>query len=235
MVEPFSISVIVAVRNGEKYLMRALRSVLTQDYPPQEVLVVDGGSTDQSRQIAESIAGVRVIQQIGQGIADAYNCGIAASRGDLVAFLSCDDEWTPDKLQVQAEYMKANPELLYTLTLATSRLEDGHTPPAGFRMELLEQEHSGAMETLMARRDVFAKVGTFDTRFQTAEDLDWFARANDLKIPMARIPRVLLLKYVHDANLSLTTPTNNQSILTLLRQSIQRKNSPRRTIGDSVR
>jgi glycosyltransferase involved in cell wall biosynthesis len=234
MVEPFSISVIVAVRNGEKYLMRALQSVLAQVCPPQEILVVDGGSTDQSRQIAES-AGVRVVQQVGQGIADAYNCGIAASAGDLVAFLSSDDEWTPDKLQVQAEYMKANPELLYTLTLATSRLEDGHTPPAGFRMELLEQEHSGAMETLMARRDVFKKVGPFDTRFQTAEDLDWFARANDLKIPMARIPRVLLLKYVHDANLSLTTPTNNQSILTLLRQSIQRKNSPRRTIGDSAR
>lgn len=232
---PSSISVIVAVRNGEKYLLRALRSVLTQDYPPQEILVVDGGSTDRTRQIAESFAGVRVITQMGRGIADAYNCGIASSTGDLVAFLSCDDEWMPDKLQVQADFMKANPALLYTLTLAQSRLEDGHTPPAGFRMDLLAHEHSGAMETLMARRDVFEKVGPFDTRFQTAEDLDWFARANDLNIPMARIPRVLLIKYVHDANLSLTTPTNNQSILTLLRKSIQRKNNAGRITGDSAR
>jgi len=86
----------------------------------------------------------------------------------------------------------------------------------------------------MARREVFARVGPFDSRFQTAEDLDWFARANDLKVPMARIPRVLLVKYVHDANLSLTTPSNNQSILTLLRKSIQRKNDSDRIIGDSA-
>jgi glycosyltransferase involved in cell wall biosynthesis len=175
-----------------------------------------------------------VITQKGRGIADAYNCGIASSTGELVAFLSCDDEWTPDKLQVQSDHMKANPGLQYTLSLAKSRLEDGHTPPAGFRMELLEQEHSGAMETLMARREVFARVGPFDSRFQTAEDLDWFARANDLKVPMARIPQVLLVKYVHDANLSLTTPSNNQSILTLLRKSIQRKNDSDRIIGDSA-
>jgi len=232
--EPYSISAVIAVRNGEKYLLRALRSVIAQTCPPQEILVVDGESTDGSRQIAESIGGVRVITQTGRGIADAYNCGIASSTGDLVAFLSCDDEWTPDKLQVQSDHMKANARLLYTLTLAKSRLEDGHTPPAGFRMELLEQEHSGAMETLMARREVFARVGPFDSRFQTAEDLDWFARANDLKVPMARIPRVLLVKYVHDANLSLTTPSNNQSILTLLRKSIQRKNDSDRIIGDSA-
>jgi len=232
--EPYSISAVIAVRNGEKYLLRALRSVIAQTCPPQEILVVDGESTDGSRQIAESIGGVRVITQTGRGIADAYNCGIASSTGDLVTFLSCDDEWTPDKLQVQSDHMKANARLLYTLTLAKSRLEDGHTPPAGFRMELLEQEHSGAMETLMARREVFARVGPFDSRFQTAEDLDWFARANDLKVPMARIPRVLLVKYVHDANLSLTTPSNNQSILTLLRKSIQRKNDSDRIIGDSA-
>jgi len=232
--EPYSISAVIAVRNGEKYLLRALRSVIAQTCPPQEILVVDGESTDGSRQIAESIGGVRVITQTGRGIADAYNCGIASSTGDLVTFLSCDDEWTPDKLQVQSDHMKANARLLYTLTLAKSRLADGHTPPAGFRMELLEQEHSGAMETLMARREVFARVGPFDSRFQTAEDLDWFARANDLKVPMARIPRVLLVKYVHDANLSLTTPSNNQSILTLLRKSIQRKNDSDRIIGDSA-
>ena len=235
MMEPSLISAIIAVRNGEKYLLRALRSVQAQDSPPQEILVVDGGSTDKTLQIADSVAGVRVITQTGRGIADAYNCGIASSTGNLVAFLSCDDEWTPDKLRVQFEYMQANPALLYTLTLAQSRLEDGHTPPPGFRMDLLERNHSGAMETLMARREVFEKVGPFNTRFETAEDLDWFSRAGDMNIPMACIPRVLLLKYVHDANLSLTTPTNNQSILTLLRQSIQRKNNPGRTIGDSSR
>ena len=119
--EPYSISAVIAVRNGEKYLLRALRSVIAQTCPPQEILVVDGESTDGSRQIAESIGGVRVITQTGRGIADAYNCGIASSTGDLVTFLSCDDEWTPDKLQVQSDHMKANARLLYTLTLAKSR------------------------------------------------------------------------------------------------------------------
>ena len=227
-----TISVIIAVRNGERYLTRALRSVFAQDRQPDEVLVVDGWSTDRTREIAGSFTNVRVIPQMGRGIADAYNCGIGASTGDLIAFLSHDDEWTPDKLRIQSEYMQANPALLYTLALAKSRLEEGHTAPVGFRLELLHQDHSGAMETLMAHRRVFEMVGPFDTRFQTAEDLDWFARAGDMNIPMERIPRVLLTKYVHDANLSLTTPTNNQSILKLLRRSIQRKNTSGQIIGD---
>ncbi len=217
------VSVVIAVRNGEAYLGRALASIRAQSYSPFEVILVDGHSTDSTLAIARQFNPVNVVTQTGQGIADAYNCGIAASSGELIAFLSHDDEWTPDKLEFQVGFMRENPDLEFTRAFARSVLQPGHSPPEGFRLELLEREHAGAMETFVARARVFERVGLFNTAFATGEDLDWFARAFDLGVASAVIPRVLLTKFVHGANASLTEQTNTASILKLLRSSIRRK------------
>ena len=69
----------------------------------------------------------------------------------------------------------------------------------------------------------FKKVGKFDTGLNTAEDVDWYSRANDLQIPMAIIPKVLLHKRIHGRNISLNVNENNQNLLKALRQSVLRK------------
>ncbi len=79
------------------------------------------------------------------------------------------------------------------------------------------------METLVARKSVFEKVGKFDTGLNIAGDVDWYSRANDLQIPMAIIPRVLLHKRIHGTNISLNVDANNQNLLKALRQSVHRK------------
>lgn len=218
------VSVVVAVRNGERFLAQALASILEGAYRPVEILVVDGNSTDSTLEIARSFGHVRCLQQMGQGIAAAYNTGIEASTGTFVAFLSHDDHWTPDKLETQIEFMTRHPEVEYTIGRAKFFLEPGHEIPRGFRRELLEGDHvAPIMETLVARRPLFERLGKFDTRLSIANDVDWFTRASDMKIPTAVMPQVLLHKRVHDANLSMNVETNNRDLLKLLKASIDRK------------
>ena len=86
------VSVVSAVRNGERYLSEALESVMGQTLPPDEVLVIDDGSTDATADIARS-CGARVMPRRGRGVSDARNTGIAECRGDLIAFIDHDDVW----------------------------------------------------------------------------------------------------------------------------------------------
>ena len=83
-----TISVIVPVKDGELYLAQALESIIGQTRPPEELIVVDGGSTDRSAEIAESYDEVTLIRQSGEGQAQAWNQGLDESSGDLIALAS---------------------------------------------------------------------------------------------------------------------------------------------------
>lgn len=218
------VSVVVAVRNGERFLAQALTSILEGGYRPVEILVVDGNSSDRTLEIAHSFEHVRSLPQNGKGIAAAYNTGIEAASGEFVAFLSHDDLWTPDKLETQIAYMTENPAWEYTITRAKFFLEPGHEIPRGFRRELLEGDHiAPIMETLVARRTLFDRLGKFDGSLQIANDVDWFTRATDQNIATAVLPQVLLHKRVHDTNLSMNVEVNNRDLLKLLKASLDRK------------
>jgi len=219
-----TVSVIVAVKNGARFLRAAIDSVLAQDLRPVEVVVVDGGSADDSAAIAGSYPAVRVVPQAGTGVASAYNTGIEVTRGDMLAFLSADDLWTPDKLSAQVGFLRPRPQVQYVTARLRFFLEPGCAAPPAFKRDLLEGDHVGhIMETLLARRSVFDLVGRFDSRLSTAEDVDWFSRAHDLGVRTAVVERVLLHKRVHDANLSLTDAASNRNLLEVVRRSLARK------------
>jgi glycosyltransferase involved in cell wall biosynthesis len=227
------VSVILVVRNGERFIAEALHSVLHSEVKPVEILVVDGGSTDSTVKIAERFPLTRVVAQQGTGIPRAYNQGIAMARGDLVAFISHDDIWEPGKLDRQRAFMCENPSLGYTVTMVRHFLDAGAHVPPGFRAELLDRPVPGlVMEALMARKRVFRQVGLFDPSFLVSEDTDWFARARDAEVPMAILPDVLVRKRVHDANSSLTAPAINALLLRAMRGSIQRKRAGRESHGE---
>src|ERR1700757_3300400 len=99
------ISIVIPVRNGERFIGRTLRSVLNQSYQNIEVIIVDDGSTDSSLAIAKKIAAndPRVCYLSGPraGVAAARNCGIAQARGEFVAPVDADDLWHKDKLLLQ--------------------------------------------------------------------------------------------------------------------------------------
>lgn len=230
------VSLIMIVRNGERYIDRALSSVFKASMLPSEVLVIDAASTDNTVNIAKSFPGTRVAQQNGSGIGAAYNQGIGQARADLIAFLSHDDEWMPDKLQRQVACFDADPNLMYSITLVEHILESGHTAPPSFRSDLLNRPVTGMlMETLLVRRAAFDIVGPFDESLPFGEDTDWFMRAKDLSLPHNTVHEVLVRKYIHTSNASLAMPSlGNDILLRSLRESIHRKQKTR-SVDGSVR
>lgn len=219
-----SISVIIVVQNGERYLAEAIESVLAQTYQPDEIIIVDGKSTDNTERIAKSYQQVRYMCQVGRGLANARNTGIDSAHGELIAFLDHDDLWIPKKLSMQVNYFIKNPETQYTNTRVKLFLEPECSLRPGFPKKLLEEEHLGRTPgTLVARKSLFNLIGSFNPEFTIGCDVEWFTRAKDYNISMAFIPEVLLYKRIHNTNLSGNVQVNRRELLIIVKQSLERK------------
>jgi len=235
------VSIVVPVYNGERYLAAALESIHAQEYRTFEIVIMDDGSTDRSAEIVKAFAqvcaqvcaqtcdAVRYMYQRNQGVASAWNAGVAAANGELIAFLAQDDLWTPTKLGTQVEYMVSHPHIQYTVAKARYFLEPGCSIPSGLKEELLDRDHvARIVETMVARRSVFDMIGGFNTDLATSQDVEWFARAKDLDVPMAVIPKVLLHRRIHDHNLTYRVqPSINKNLLRIMRQSVERQRGRR--------
>jgi Predicted glycosyltransferases len=218
-----AVTVIMVVRNGEKYLSEAIGSVLESEAFIHEILVLDGQSADRTVEIAASFPKVKVVPQQGNSIARAYNQGIALVSTDLVAFNSHDDIWEKRKLELQLQLLADKPELQMVAGLARHFLDaECKNVPSGFRKELLEPHVAFVPESLLARKTVFDVVGPFDDQLETAEDVDWFCRARDLKIPSGVVSEVILRKRIHSSNAHLAR-SNDHFLLQALQKSVQRK------------
>jgi len=217
-------SVVMIVRNGELFFRQAIESVLAQDYPAYEILVVDGQSTDGTADIARAYPQIRYVVQTDSGTANAYNLGIAKAHGEFIAFLSYDDLWTPNKLSAQIGYLLEHPEIQYVVAHCKFFLEPEYPFPLTLRPMILERALPlRIMETLLARKQVFAQVGLLDPQLSPADDVDWFMRAHDLGVPMAVLEQTLLYKRLHDMNTSLNAPDGRQLIFRVLQRSASRK------------
>jgi glycosyltransferase involved in cell wall biosynthesis len=223
---PPLVTVVIAVRNGARFLAEAIDSVHAQTYGYVEIVVVDGASTDGSAQIAGSYPGVRCIQQAADtGFAGAWNQGIEASRGPLLAILDSDDVWAREKLERQVHVLRRRPEVDYVITHVRFLVEPGVSVPPNFDPWLLESSHVASMPSaLLIRREAFAAVGPFPTDLTIANDIDWFARAKDLPLTIDVIPEVLVYKRVHDKNISYAKAgALSSELLELLRRSVRRQ------------
>jgi glycosyltransferase involved in cell wall biosynthesis len=218
------ITIIVPVKNAGRFMAQGLQSVIDQDYPAKDLIVVYGPSSDRTLEIARSFENTRVLEQKGKGLSDAWNTGIAEARGEFIAFLDSDDIWVPGSLRRRVEQLMAQSEADYSIAKAEFFLEEGKDIPVGFKPQLLQGEWLSPIPgTFLARRTLFEQVGSFDTTLALAGDVDFFARLKDQEIPMTVFPELVLRKRVHDANLSSNAEVNNAELLTLLRQSITRQ------------
>jgi glycosyltransferase involved in cell wall biosynthesis len=219
-----AVSAIVVVRNGERFLGEALDSIVHGTVAPREIVLVDGGSVDATPEIAKRYPSLRIVSQSGQGIADAYNEGIRSARFDTLAFLSHDDRWSARKLERQLAHLDAVPACDAVVARVQHFLERGECAPAGFRQTLLAEKPAAfIMETLVARRRVFDRVGGFDASYTVAEDVDWFARARDEGVRIDVVDDALVFKRVHGGNASLHALENDALLLRAARASILRK------------
>ncbi len=109
-----TIAVVIPAYNAAGYIRRAIDSVLAQTRRPDEIIVVDDGSTDDTATVVQSYgSGVRLIRQANAGASAARNTGINAATSEWIAFLDGDDEWLPEKLQLQSELLGRNSQLAW--------------------------------------------------------------------------------------------------------------------------
>jgi glycosyltransferase involved in cell wall biosynthesis len=217
------VSVIVPVCNGARFLRQALDSLLAQSYRLVDPIVVDDGSSDGSAAIARSHPAVRCMSQRRAGVAAARNAGLASAHGDLVAFLDADDRWAPEKLHWQIDYLHRHPRVGFVLGLLQNFIEDEAAPPLELRPDLLRPQPGYSTGTMLVRREVFERIGGFDSALEPGETMDWLARAVDAGVQHGIVRRVVLYRRLHDRNTSYDVGATQQRMLCVLRASIGRK------------
>lgn len=200
-----AVSVIIPMYNAALFIEEAIRSILVQDPCPQEIIVVDDGSTDASADVVAALgredARVRLIAQPNRGIATALNTGLSHARGELIAFLDADDLWLPGKQALQTAALAADPAL---------EIVFGHTRQFLWRLdptsgtahrEDLPGIYQGVVRsTMVVRRAAFDRVGLFDPAPHLQDFFDWYARAQDLGVSMRLLPEVVHLRRIHGTN-----------------------------------
>ncbi len=121
-----AVSAVIPTYNRSDLVSRAIRSALAALGPGDEVIVVDDGSTDGTAAAVEAFGPpVRLLSLPHAGAGAARNAGVAAARGPLVSFLDSDDEWLPDKIELQRTFLEARPDVLYCFSDFGVRLDDG--------------------------------------------------------------------------------------------------------------
>ena len=229
MTDHSTISVIIPVYNGERFLAEAIQSVFGQTLPPDEIIVVDDGSTDGTAQIVASLAEmasvpIRYIHQTNQGPSVARNVGVRSAVGGLLALLDSDDWWVQSKLSKQAALLYKYPELGYVGCHFRPLLVSGQEWPVTLNRTYWEsQPPSYTASALLIRRSTWERVGPFDPKQQLGEDADWIMRARDLGVQAAVAPEVLLAKRIHDQNLTHQAVAMGSDLLGALRYSVRRK------------
>lgn len=201
-IHPF-VSVITATLNADKYLREALTSVLSQTYQNFEILIIDGGSTDDTKIIADSFPQVTFITQQGTGLFDAWNQGIRMSTGEFVAILDSDDIWELTALADHVKALLSDPNLLGSVGKVKFFLEKNQTPPPEFKLSLLEKSHRAYMPgCFIGRKEIFNRIGFYETEWKIASDIIWFGKVKELKDEIYLLDRVVLNKRVHKNNIS---------------------------------
>ncbi|HUW20441.1 MAG TPA: glycosyltransferase [Sedimentisphaerales bacterium] len=187
------ISVVIPSFNAGGFIKRTIDSVLEQIYCDYELIVVDDGSTDNTAEVVKSYgAKVRYIYQQNAGDGPARNAGIKAAKGEWIAFLDHDDEWLPEKLQLQMELLGRHPDLRWcgsnryqsdgarrTVVADVEAVRTALTEGDYFE-DYFKAAAKGACpvitSTMVVHREAFELAGVFDSCWPRAADLDMWWR-----------------------------------------------------------
>lgn len=184
--DPPKISVVIPLYNQSEFVRFAIQSVLQQTIESYEIIVVDDGSTDDSRMVVSEFGDrVHYIYQENQGLAGARNTGIRAVKGDLIGLLDADDIWMPDYLEKMTALVARHPDAAVFFCCARSVDEQGRDLPQIFgkpamRLDSLYHTLLRANfiipSTILMRRSAIERVGLFDSSLRSCEDWDLWLR-----------------------------------------------------------
>ena len=201
------VSVVMPCHNARPFVREAIDCVLGQSYSQVELIAVDDGSTDDTRDILREYGTrIRLLEQRNQGPYPARNLGLQHATGEFVAFLDADDYWTPDFLQKMLATLASRPDaaLAYcgwqNVGISGPRSEP-YIPPDYEQEDKVEAFLRAAapwpIHAALVRKSVLDEVGGFDTNWNTCMDYDLWLRVAAAR-PIVRFPEVLAFYRHHD-------------------------------------
>ncbi len=186
MAETPLVSVVIPSYNAARFVADAVRSVLAQTYPNLEVLVIDDGSADDTRQVMEQFASdarVHYHYQPNAGVSSARNRGIQIARGEFIGLCDADDLWMPNKLELQVPCFFGRPQLgvVYCKPL---HVDVNDQPLETYQTDRYSGKVSDTLllgnfvtgSTSLIPKECFDAVGFYDTSLKTCEDYDLWLR-----------------------------------------------------------
>ncbi len=196
----FSYSVVIPAYNAAGTVRQAIESIQRQTIPPQEIIVVDDGSTDETVAIVQGMAGkLTVMSQANAGPGAATTAGLRRVTTPFVATLDADDLWLPGKIALQAACFVADPGLAGVFSLARL-FTDGEVPAPDGNGPV---RRLWTRTTLLFRIEAAREVGDFvDLPGRLGEVIDWLARSRDLGHRHAMVEEILALRRIRRGSLS---------------------------------
>jgi len=208
------ISVVMPMRNAEPFVGAAVGSILQERRIPFELIVVDDGSTDRSRNVVESIGDSRldVVEGPQRGIAASFNTGARLARGDIVMTCDADDLFMPGRMWAQYQWLSDHPELDAVcgrfdtvdskgLVVATLFQEPRYSLVADISRELASGVLRTHLCTFAWRRSVFERIGYQREYFETGQDLDFQLRMGE-QCKVAYLPIDAYRYRLHEASIT---------------------------------
>ena len=195
------VSVIMPTYNRAWTLKDAVDSVLLQDYPNIELVVIDDGSEDNTQELLETYKNeITVLRQENKGVSAARNKGIRQSRGEFIALLDSDDAWDKKKISCQMEFFKDHPEALICQTQEIW-IRNGkkvnpkvkHKKPSGMIFEPSLDLCLVSPSAVMMKRQLFDIKGYFNEKFLVCEDYDLWLRVSST-LPVFLIDKPYTIK-----------------------------------------
>ncbi|WCJ60878.1 glycosyltransferase [Fontisphaera persica] len=235
--EAWGVSVIIPAYNYAQYLRCALDSALAQTHRPVEILVVDDGSTDNTRELVAGYGSkVRYLYQDNAGLSAARNTGLRESRHPFIALLDADDQWHPERLASAIAVFRQLGSAWGVVACRSVRMNSNGVPlPFNPGEQELEGEITAAdilwrtrfsPSAVVARKAVFESCGGFDTTLRSSEDRDMWLRAA-VRWRIWLQPERLAFIRKHDANMSSNASRMRDNMRRVISKAWQARAVPR--------
>lgn len=211
MDKDITVSVLMPVYNGEKYIRKAIDSVLGQTFQNFELVIINDGSTDGSIDIIKSYNNNRIKlfhNDKNRGLIYTLNYGLEKCRGKYIARLDCDDISKPNRLEKQYQFMIENPDIVLCGTWAEIIDENGKTAEER-KTEInnlmlkfrLFKGNPFTHSSIFFKKDTIIELGGYNEKYIHAEDYEMYTRIVE-KYPVAVLPEILTEYRIHDKSIT---------------------------------
>lgn len=238
--ESFFFSIVMAVRNGDRFIAETLEAILNQTFEDFELIIVDDGSTDKTVEIIDyymrTDKRIRLVSNSNlPGLPPALNCGISYAKGDWIARCDADDIWKPEKLQIQADFIQnwqADEQLVVLGTSGYNINEVGKPigpfPSCPNTIEEFQEFRASASPFMMCHssvvfsKEIFYRVGEYREDYIGAEDCDLWPRFSDVGV-VINIDQPLFLYRKHLGSWQLENTIKQMNNVERIRENTRRR------------